>query len=130
MPVMLSKSVLLVEEDELLRECLCEMLSDVGLQVAEAADAVEALERMKIDGMPGVLVTGITLGSGMSGPALIAAARLRWPDLRAVLMSGNPAAKLAIRPGDQFLGKPFSADALIQAVTELGVEAGRVPRSA
>jgi len=56
MPVMPSKSVLLVEDDELLRECLCEMLSDVGLQVTEAADTVEALERMNIDGVPGVLV--------------------------------------------------------------------------
>ena len=130
MPVMPSKSVLLVEENELLRECLCEVLNDVGLQVAEAADAVEALERMNIDGVPDVLVTGMTLGPGMSGPALIAAARLRWPDLCAVLMNGKGVAKLTIHPGDQFLGKPFNADALIQAVTEAGVKSARKLRSA
>lgn len=130
MPVMPSKSVLLVEEDKLLREFLCEVLSNVGLQVAEAADAVEALERMNIDGVPGVLVTGMTLGPGMSGPALIAAARLRWPDLRAVLMGGKDVAQLTMHPGDQFLGKPFNVDALIQAVTEVGVKSAREPRSA
>ena len=130
MPVMPSKSVLLVEEDELLRECLCEMLSDVGWQVAEAADAVEALGRMNMDGVPGVLVTGMTLGPGMSGPALIAAARLRWPDLPAVLMSGKDAAKLTIHPGGQFVGDPFNVDALIQAFTEISVKSAREPRSA
>ena len=129
MPVMPSKSVLLVEDDELLRECLCEMLNDVGLQVTEAADAVEALERMNIDGVPGVLVTGMMLGSGMSGRALITAARLRWPELHAVLMSGKDAAKLTIHSGSRFLGKPFNMDALIQAVTE-GVKSAFELRSA
>lgn len=129
MPFMPSKSVLLVEDDELLRECLCEMLSDVGLQVTEAADAVEALERMNIDGVPGVLVTGMMLGSGMSGRALITAARLRWPELHTVLMNGKDAAKLTIHSGNRFLGKPFNMDALIQAVTE-GVKSAFELRSA
>jgi len=129
MPVMPSKSVLLVEDDELLRECLCEMLSDVGLQVTEAADAVEALGRMNIDGVPGVLVTGMMLGPGMSGRALIAAARLQWPELHTVLMNGKDAAKLTIRSGNRFLGKPFNMDALIQAVTE-GVKSALELRSA
>ncbi len=130
MPVMPSKSVLLVENDELLRECLYGMLSGAGLQVAEAADAVEALERMNTDGVPGVLVTGMMLGLGMSGPALIAAARLRWPDLRAVLMSSKNAAKPTSHPGDQFLGESFNTDTLIQAVTEIGVKSALEPRSA
>ena len=122
MPITQSKSVLLVEDDELVRECLCEMLSDAGLQVAGAANAAEALDRMNADGMPGVLVTDMMLGSGMSGPALIVAARLRWLELRAVLMSGNDTAELATHPGDQFLGKPFNIASLIQAVTGPGVE--------
>ena len=130
MPVMPPKSVLLVEEDEMLRECLCEILSNAGLQVAEAADAVEALQRMNMDGVPGVLVTGMTLGVGMSGPALIAAARLRWPELRAVLMGGDDDAKLASHLGRPSPRKRPSLDALIQAVTEIGAHSGREPRSA
>ena len=122
MPITPSKSVLLVEDDELLRECLCEMLGDAGLQVAEAADAVEALDRMNAGGVPDVLVTDMMLGPGISGAALIAVARLRWPELRAVLMSGDDTAKPTTHPGDRFLGKPFNMDALIRIVTELSVE--------
>ena len=122
MPIMSPKNVLLVEDDELLRECLCEMLGDAGLQVTEAAGAVEALDRMNAGEVPDVLVTDMMLGPGISGAALIAAARLRWPEFRAVLMSGDDTAKLATHPGDRFLSKPFNMDALIQAVTELGVE--------
>lgn len=137
MPVMPSQSVLLVEADEMLRECLCEMLSDAGLQVAEAADAVEALQRMNRDGAPGVLVTGRTLGAGMSGPALIVAARLRWPELRAVLMNGDDTAKLtslASHPGRPSPGRPLpskqpSLDALIQDVTQASAHASRAPQS-
>lgn len=113
----------------MLRECLCEILSDAGLQVAEAADAVEALQRMNMDGVPGVLVTGMTLGVGMSGPALIVAARLRWPELRAVLMGGDDDAKLASHPGSPFPGKRPNLDALIQAVTQVGAQSGREPQS-
>ena len=122
MPITSPKSVLLVEDDELLRECLCEMLGDAGLRVTEAANAVEALDRMNAGGVPDVLVADMMLGPGISGAALIAAARLRWPELRAVLMSGDDAAKLATHSSNRFLGKPFNMDALIQAVTELGVE--------
>ncbi len=39
MSVMRSKTVLLVEDDVLLRECLGEVLGDAGWRVAEAANA-------------------------------------------------------------------------------------------
>ena len=107
MPVMPPKSVLLVEDNELLRECLCEMLGEMlgeaGWQVAGAAGAAEALDRMDRD--PKLW--------------LITSARRRWPHLRTVLMSGADVSKLTVSPGDLFLSKPFLMDALVQAVTEV-----------
>lgn len=111
--------VLLVEDDAGVRACLREALADAGWRVGEAADADEALDRMAADGMPGVLVTDLALGSGMSGMALIAAVRLRWPEVHAVLISGTDMAEPALDPGDRFLCKPFHLDDLIQAVSEL-----------
>lgn len=121
--MMPSASVLLVEDDSLLRECLAEMLGDAGWQVAVARDAAEALGQLDQGGMPGVLVTDLVLGRGRDGLALIAEARRRWPQVRAVLTSGADAARLDMHPADRFLGKPFTMDALIQAVTELAREA-------
>lgn len=114
--------VLLVEDDALVRGCLGEVMTDAGWRVCEAADAAEALERMCAGGVPGVLVTDMVLGRGMSGTALIAAARLLCPQVRAVLVSGTNMADPALDPGDRFLRKPFSVDDLVQAVSELIAE--------
>ncbi len=122
MSVMRSRTVLLVEDDRLLRECLAEMLGDAGWHVAEAANAIEALDWMNARGMPDALVTDLRLGPGMSGLALIAEARRHWPRLRAVLTSGADAARLDMHPADRFLGKPFGIGALIQVVTELAMD--------
>lgn len=111
--------VLLVEDDAGVRECLREALADAGWRVGEAADAEAALDRMAADGMPGVLVTDLVLGPGMSGMALIGAVRLRWPEVHAVLISGADAAGPALDPGDRFLCKPFELDDLVQTVSEL-----------
>ena len=122
MSIMRSRTVLLVEDDVLLRECMGEMLGDAGWRVAEAANAIEALDWMNARGMPDALVTDLRLGPGMSGLSLIAEARRRWPQLCAVLVSGADPAGLRLHPSDRFLGKPFSMGKLLQVVAELTKE--------
>ncbi len=122
MCIMRSRTVLLVEDDELLRECIGEMLGDAGWRVAEAANALEALDWMNARALPDALVTDLRLGPGMSGLALISEARRRWPQLCAVLISGGDGAGLRLHPGDRFLGKPFSMGKLLQVVTEVTKE--------
>lgn len=116
--------VLLVEDDALVRECLGEALSDAGWRVSEAAGVAEALDRMATNGMPGVLVTDMALGLGMSGLGLIAAVHLRWPEAGAVLISGTDMPEPTLDPGDRFLRKPFDVDALTRAVLELAARQG------
>ena len=116
--------VLLVEDDTQVREALGEALGSAGWRVSEAADAMEALDRMTFDGMPGVLVADLGLGQGMSGLALIAAVRLRWPHLPAVLISGTDIEEPALGPADRFLRKPFNADTLTRAVLDVAAGQG------
>ena len=116
--------VLLVEDDALVRELMGEALSDAGWRVSEAAGAAEALDRMTTDGVPGVLVTDMALGHGMSGLALIAAVHLRWPEAGAVLISGTDMVEPVLDPGDRFLRKPFEVDTLARAVSELAARHG------
>lgn len=114
-----SATVLLVEDDAMVRECLRELLGDIGSRVSDAASAAEALERISAEGVPDVLVTDLQLGPGPDGLALIAAARQRWPGMRAVLISGTNVEEPALGPGDRFLRKPFKVEILVRAVSEL-----------
>ena len=114
-----SATVLLVEDDALVRACLREALDGLAGGVSDAASAAEALERMAAEEGPDVLVTDLRLGPGLDGLALIAAARRRWPGVRAVLISGTDMEEPGLDPGDRFLRKPFDVDALARAVSEL-----------
>ena len=122
MSVMRSRTVLLVKDDRLLRECMGEVLGEAGWQVAEAANAIEALDWMNARGMPNALVTDLRLGPGMSGLALIAGVRRRWPQLCALLISDGDGTGLLLHPDDRFLGKPFRMDTLLQVAAELTKE--------
>lgn len=112
-------TVLLVEDDPLVRECLGLDLLEAGFQVIEAAGGVEALSQVDGSLTPLVLVTDLQLGSGMNGLRLIAEARRRWPRLRAVLISGAELEPPCLAGADRFLLKPFSGTALIRAVMDL-----------
>jgi CheY-like chemotaxis protein len=110
-------SVLLVEDDALVRECLSEMLGEMGLRVAALPNASEALALPDGAEAPSVLVTDVRLGAGLDGFALAAAARDRWPGIHAVLISGDArSAEHALAPTESFLAKPFRMDDLVQAI--------------
>lgn len=111
--------VLLVDDDDLIRACLSELLSDAGWRVTPAASAAQALQIADATGAPDIIVTDLRLGCGMNGLALITAVRQRWPLVRAVLISGSDGADPVLAPCDGYLRKPFSSDALIHLVTEL-----------
>ena len=114
----ISKTILVVEDHATVRECLRELLAEGG-RVSDAVDAAEALECMTANGVPDVLVADMHLGSGMSGLELIAAARLLWLGVRALLISGTNMEEPVLGPGDRFLRKPFTAEAITRAVWEL-----------
>ena len=114
----ISTTILVVEDDVTVRECLRELLADGG-RVSDAADAAEALECMAVDGVPDILVADMQLGSGMNGLELIAVARLRWSGVRALLISGTNMTEPVPGPGDRFLRKPFTVEALARVVWEL-----------
>jgi DNA-binding NtrC family response regulator len=74
---------------------------------------------------PVVLVTDFDIGD-ITGLDLIGEVRAKLPQLKTLLVSGTAQpAVLAMHPvqPDQFLAKPFRADALIGAVERLAAEA-------
>ncbi len=111
--------VLVVEDEALLRELVVDVLSDAGLDVAEADTGEEALVMTSRNGMPRAVVTDINLGAGMSGLALADAMRALSPEVGILFITGRPE-NLAHRPPaprEGRLFKPFDLASLVLVVT-------------
>ncbi len=109
--------VLLVEDDELVREVLADELSEAGFHVFESASAEEGLAQMDAMGLrPSALVTDVDLGRGMDGIALAREALHRWPGLPVVVITGNPQNLDRLAPDlrRHALSKPFRPALLVE----------------
>ena len=116
MPSHPSVSVLVVEDDPLVRLFVIEVLRDEGYAVEPAANAAEAralLERRRYD----VLMTDIALPQGQDGLALAGWASRRRPGLRIVYSSGiGELPRHRMPAGGSFLAKPFGISGLLRSI--------------
>lgn len=114
--------ILLVEDDEDLREMIGENLRREGYQVFSCSRADAGLEHCRnMDGPLHLLITDVHL-PGMDGVTLAHEARLLRPDMRMLLMSGDPATEATARAPDLFhacLQKPFDRRGLLDCVQRL-----------
>jgi PAS domain S-box-containing protein len=112
--------VLLVEDDWRVRMSVRQYLEDLGFDVVEAADAVEALSRAK--GTLTLLVTDVVLPE-VSGPKIRDMLKGQYPDLKALYISAHPALYLLeqglLQNSDVILQKPFDIKDLQVRLTEL-----------
>lgn len=116
-------TVLLVEDDEMVRELVAEVLGERGYQVLLARDGAAAVALLdELHPALDLLLTDLVMPN-MSGLELVEQVRRTSPDLPVLFMSGYPADELDRRgislPGRQFIAKPFSAAALAGKVDEL-----------
>jgi two-component system cell cycle sensor histidine kinase/response regulator CckA len=112
--------ILLVEDESLLRALCHEQLSELGYQVTEAADGIEALERFSAqpNGFDAVVLDSIMPRLG--GQETFRALRARWPDVRVVMMSGFgvDAERMLSEGIVAFLPKPYTSGELALAVVQ------------
>ena len=111
------ETVLVVEDEGLVRLDVAESLKDAGFAVVEATDASEALEivlsREDID----VLFTDINMPGPMDGLELAWRVRDYRPEVRLVLTSGAIKPTRDQLPDDgAFISKPYSPEAVTRAV--------------
>jgi signal transduction histidine kinase/CheY-like chemotaxis protein len=98
-------SALLVDDEDLVRECTASMLHDLGYSVIEARSAEEALSLMAGGLRPDVVITD-HLMPGMTGAQLAHEARTLTPGLPVLLLSGY-ADIAAVDASVPILTKPF-----------------------
>lgn len=110
--------VLLVDDDDDLREALATALELAGLQTVAVGDSVRALEMLE-DASFEVVVSDIRM-PGMDGRQFLQRIVDRDADLPVILITGHgdiEQAVAALRQGAyDFLAKPFATDRLIESV--------------
>jgi PAS domain S-box-containing protein len=115
-----SETILVVEDDEPLRDLVVRMLQDAGYQVIEAKNAETALDIVKASKAGIDLLLTDAIMPGKSGTELLQQAKLIRPELHSLLMSGYTGDLVALRgerlPQAAFLEKPFTRRSLLRKV--------------
>jgi two-component system cell cycle sensor histidine kinase/response regulator CckA len=112
-----SGTVLLVEDEAMVRAVAERALARQGYSVVTAANGEEALELLEAGTKVDLLVSDVVMPS-MDGPTLVRHARERYPDLPILFMSGYAEEQLRKSidlPRVAFLPKPFSVQQLAEA---------------
>ena len=116
------RSILVVEDDEAVRQMAVECLRDLGCTVHEAGNAGEALAILKEQPAIELMFSDIVMPRGMNGVALAKAARSLRPDLPVLLTtgySGQTAGGLdAFQDSLPLLRKPYRRSELAQKIRE------------
>ncbi|WP_336334741.1 response regulator [Pseudomonas putida] len=107
--------LLVVEDDDIVRMLMVEVLDELGYTVIEAEDARAALRTLEDPGQPlALMMTDVGLPD-MRGEALAAKARELRP-LLPVLFASGYAESVNVPEGMHLIGKPFSIDQLREKV--------------
>jgi CheY-like chemotaxis protein len=108
--------VLVVDDDEELRETAAAALERLGLRVLQAASGPDALQVLAGDGDIGLIFTDVRM-PGMSGVELARHALAMRPSLQVVVTSADSGAAGRAVKDAAFLAKPYRIDDLERTVT-------------
>ena len=115
-----SETILLVEDDEAVRQVALAALRSFGYTVIEAHDGPSAMALLEQRNDIGLLFTDVVMPGGMNGRALADAARRLRPGLRVLYTSGYTENAIVhhgrLDAGALLLGKPYRRSELDRAV--------------
>jgi PAS domain S-box-containing protein len=113
-------TILLVEDDEIMRSLTRQLLQEHGYTVVEADDGKSALEWAESHPVPVDLLLTDVVMRRMSGPELVGRLHASRPDLKIVYMSGYTGELIAeremLKRGITLLEKPFTRTALLNTI--------------
>jgi PAS domain S-box-containing protein len=111
-----TERILVVEDDTLVRDFVCEQLTMLGYRVVAVKDGPSALAELDSARPVDVLFTDVVMPGGMNGRELAEAALTRRPDLKLLFTSGYTEDVIVLQgklaPGSQLLNKPYGRAAL------------------
>ncbi len=122
-------TILVVEDEEEVREVAERILQDFGFQTIPAVDGRDALDIMESSGSAMTAILMDLSMPRMGGQEVLRQLRQRWPDLPVIMMSGYTEESVASQFSDAgpgvtaFLQKPFFAEDLIGVLRRVLVTA-------
>ena len=115
-------TILVVEDEPLIRMDLAAVLEDMGFQVLEAANADEAIALLEFDPAITTVITDVDMPGTMDGLALTFVVRDRWPPCRLIVVSGHRRPNTSDMAVDsRFIRKPLTTGDLQRTLAELDV---------
>ncbi|KAF0182912.1 MAG: multi-sensor hybrid histidine kinase [Alphaproteobacteria bacterium] len=115
--------ILLVEDDELVRDALSIALESAGYTVIATSDGPSALAMVEAGATFDLLISDVVMKGGISGPQLVEEILSRRPSVKALLVSGYPRESLSelgkLPAGMAFAAKPFDLAELQRKIAEL-----------
>ncbi|PPU42066.1 response regulator [Xanthomonas arboricola] len=116
--------LLMVEDQQELRELIGEALRDAGITVETADDGHSALRMLRENGPYDVVFSDIRMPNGMSGIELSEHVAQLLPQARMILASGFAKAQLPPLPAQvDFLPKPYRLRQLIDVLKGVATNA-------
>lgn len=127
----MASDILVVDDEEDIREIVSGILSDEGHETRTAHDADSALAAIS-DRVPRLVFLDIWMqGSRLDGLSLLDEIRTRHPELPVVMISGHGNIETAVsaikRGAFDFIEKPFKADRLV-LIAERALENSKLKR--
>jgi CheY-like chemotaxis protein len=113
-------SVLVVEDEFLIRMGIVDTIQHAGFEIFEASNADEAIQLLEAHPDIAVLFTDIDMPGSMDGLKLAAAVRRRWPPVKIIVTSGHVKMRQEDLPFDGlFFSKPYDHEIILSTLREL-----------
>lgn len=112
-------TILVVDDEDMVRETAEQMLEMRGFSVLTAADGEQAIEMVRRHG-DGISVILLDLSMpGLSGEDVLQHVRRHTPDTRVIIFTGFPSDVEDFEGADDLVRKPFTLDGLISKVRDV-----------
>jgi CheY-like chemotaxis protein len=121
------ETVLVVDDEPLVRVLIVEILEELGYRALEAEDAASALPVLESGERIDLMVTDVGLPNGINGRQLADAARCARPGLKILFITGYAENAVLnqnnLEPGMYVMTKPFAMEAMANRIRQLIAEA-------
>jgi len=117
-----NRTILIVEDNVMVREMTRELLESAAYTVLEADCAEQAITLLQSHNKPIDLLLSDVIMPGMNGPAMYEELKKFQADLKVLYMSGYSEISLSHGGGDEsinYIRKPFTPNALLEKIDKL-----------
>ncbi len=113
-------TILVVEDEPLLRMLAVDIVEEAGFVAVEAGDAAEAVRILEARRDIDIVFTDVDMPGSMNGADLAMCVRSRWPPIRVILTSGHSFVGDMVLPVDSvFIQKPYAGSKVIATMERM-----------